>query len=191
MPTAVVALGEMDEILTGGEPTVTWRELVAQLKAKLAAGEVTRAQIIGEMGWKAQEVAGEIDAGWFKEVTGAAETLAKVKEALGITGEMDVMKVAAEAKKALDEQARARHEALITETIKEKVAGEMAQALIRKMLHVPEGATKEQIAGEIDKLLADESLKETFSKLHIDKPAGVGATGKADAGFLRPKRVAI
>jgi hypothetical protein len=175
MPTAVVAIGEMDEILSGGgQNPMNWKEIVAQLKQMLANKEVTVGQIVGEMGWKAQEVAGEIDAEWLKEVTGAVETLGKVKEALGVTGEMDVLQVATEARKALDEKAAAEREKLIDEVLKEKVVGEMAQALVKKMLQVPEDATKEQIAGEIDKLLSDETIKAAIGKLHVDKPPVIG-----------------
>jgi len=175
MPTAVVAIGEMDEILSGGgQNPMNWKEIVAQLKQMLANKEVTVGQVAGEMGWKAQDIAGEIDAEWLKEVTGAVETLGKVKEALGVTGEMDVLQVATEARKALDEKAAAEREKLIDEVLKEKVVGEMAQALVKKMLQVPEVATKEQIAGEIDKLLSDETIKAAIGKLHVDKPPVIG-----------------
>lgn len=207
MPTSVVAIGEMDEILPtdmvdgemkediGGEQkTMNWKELVAQLKTMLANKEVTLGQIAGEMGWKPEEVAGEIDSNWLKEVTEAIETLGKVKEVLGVTGEMDVVQVAQDAKKTLDESLKAAREKLIEETIKEKVAGEMAQALIKKMLQLPEGElTKEVIAGEIDNLLADEVVKNTISKLHIDKPPFINSTGDngGASSLLRVKRQAI
>lgn len=207
MPTSVVAIGEMDEILPtdiideemkediGGEQkTMNWKELVAQLKTMLNNKEVTLAQIAGEMGWKPEEIAGEIDSNWLKEVTGAIETLGKVKEVLGVTGEMDVIKVATDAKKALDESIKVAREKLVDETIKEKVAGEMAQALIKKMLQLPEGElTKEIIAGEIDKLLADEVVKNTISKFHIDKPPVINNNSDNDgtSSALRVKRQAI
>jgi hypothetical protein len=207
MPTSIVAIGEMDEILPteetlegemkediGGEQkTMNWKELVAQLKTMLNNKEVTLSQIAGEMGWKPEEIAGEIDSNWLKEVTSAVETLGKVKEALGVTGEMDIVKVAQDAKKTLDESMQASREKLIEETIKEKVAGEMAQALVKKMLQLPEGElTKEVIAGEIDKLLADEMVKNAISKFHIDKPPFIGGTETKDsAGVLRVKRQAI
>ena len=175
MPTSVVAIGEMDEILSGGGGNnMNWKELVAKLKEMLANKEVTLGQVAGEMGWQAQNVAGEIDSDWLKEVTGAVETLGKVKEALGVTGEMDVLQVATEARKALDEKAAAEREKLIDEVLKEKVVGEMAQALVKKMLQVPEAATKEQIAGEIDKLLKDETIKSAISKFYVDKPPIIG-----------------
>lgn len=221
MPTSVVAVGEMDEILSDGDiehfsdrnplenssPTgemkqnnggeerpMTWKELLAKLKEMLNNKEVTLGQIAGEMGWKPEEIAGEIDSNWLKEVTGAVEILGKVKEVLGVTGEMDVVKVATDAKKALDESIKAAREKLIDETIKEKVAGEMAQALVKKMLQLPEGElTKEVIAGEIDKLLADEVVKNTISKFYIDKPPFINNTGDNDgtSSALRVKRQAI
>ena len=207
MPTSVVAIGEMDEILPtdmvdgemiediGGEQKImNWKELVAQLKTMLNNEEVTLSQIAGEMGWKPEEIAGEIDSNWLKEVTDAVETLGKVKEALGVTGEMDVVDVATDAKKALDESIRAAREKLIEETIQEKVSGEMAQALVKKMLQLPEGElTEEVIAGEIDKLLADEVVKDAISKFHIDKPPVINNTGDngGTSSALRVKRQTI
>lgn len=192
MPTSIVAVGEMDEIIIGGgQNPMNWKEIVAQLKQMLASKEVTVGQIVGEMGWKAQEVAGEIDAAWLKEVTGAVETLGKVKEALGVTGEMDVLQVVQDAKKALDEKAMADREKLIDEVLKEKVTGEMAQALVKKILQVPEGATKEQIAGEIDKLLKDETIKTAISKFYADKPPIIGGRSDKETTTLRVKRQAI
>jgi len=168
---------------------MNWKELVAQLKAMLTNKEVTLGQVVGEMGWKAQDIAGEIDAEWLKEVTGAVETLGKVKEALGVTGEMDVVKVVEEAKKALDESAKASREKLVDDVLKEKVAGEMAQALVKKMLVVPKEVTKEQIAGEIDKLLEDETIKAAVNKFYVDKPPIIG--GGKETTTLRVKRQAI
>lgn len=193
MPTSIVAIGEMDEILNGGgQKHMSWKEHVTKLKEMLASKEVTVGQVAGEMGWKAQDIAGEIDAEWLKEVTGAVETLGKVKEALGVTGEMDVLQVVQDAKKALDEKAMADREKLIDEVLKEKVAGEMAQALVKKMLQAPESATKEQIAGEIDKLLADETIKTAISKFYVDKPPIIGSgNDNKETTTLRVKRQAI
>ncbi len=195
MPTAVVATGEIDvvdgQINSGGEKIMTWKELVAKLKEMLASNEVTFGQVAGEMGWKAQDVAGEIDAQWLEDVTGAVETLGKVRDALGITREMDVVALASEAKKAMDEMSKAGHEALINEVLKEKVAGEMAQGLVRKMLQVADDATKEQVAGEIDKLLEDETVKAAIGKFHLDKPAAIGGSGSNEATTLRVKRQGI
>jgi len=193
MPTRIVSVGEMDDNLGGGQD-VNWKEILAKLNAMRLNKEVTVAQIVGEMGLTVQQIAGEMDANWLSEATKAVETLGKVKEALGVTGEMDVLSLAKEAATALDEKYKADHTKLIDEVVKKKVAGEMAQNLVRKMLSVPDDVTKEQVAGEIDKLLADETMKETFSKLHIDKPAGTGTSNAADknkGGMLKARTVSI
>lgn len=178
MPTAVVAIGEMDEIVGGEQKPMSWKELIGQLKDMLAKGEVTKELLIGE-----------IDAGLMQEHTKAVEILAKVKEVLGVVGEMDVVRVATEAREALEAKRRAEREKMIDEVLQEKVAGEMAQALVRKMLQVPAGATKEQIAGEIDKLLADGTVKAALGKFYVDKPPVIG--GSKGSTTLRIKRQAI
>jgi len=193
MPTRIVSIGEMDEILGGGQ-TMTWKEIMAQLNALRSSKEVTLQQIVGEMGLTVQQIAGEMDGEWLKGVTAAVEQLGKIKETLGVTGEMDVLSIAKEAATALDEKRNAGRTKLIDDVVKEKVAGEMAQNLVKKMLIISDNTTKELIAGEIDKLLADETMKDTFSKLHIDKPAAVGifATGdKNKDGMLKARTVSI
>jgi len=99
--------------------------------------------------------------------------------------------VAETAKQALDEKMKADREKMIDEVLKEKVAGEMAQALVKKMLQVPEVANKEQIAGEIDKLLKDETIKTAISKFYVDKPPIIGDGGNKGITTMRVKRQAI
>jgi len=98
------------------------------------------------------------------------------------------LQVVQDAKKALDEKAMADREKLIDEVLKEKVAGEMAQALVKKMLK--SDVTKDTIAGEIDKILSDEVVKEAISKFYIDKPPIIGDE-KEKQTSLRTKRQAI
>jgi hypothetical protein len=190
MPTRIAAIGEMDEIINQGGMNMNWKELIAQLKQMLANKDVTLNQVVGEMGLTTQELAGEMNE--IREALEAKETLNKVKETLGVSGEMDIVKVAGEAKKVMDEKAKAEHDKLIDDVVKEKVVGEMAQTLVKKMLHVADNATKEQIAGEIDALLKDESLKNAFSLMHIDKAAGIGSTvDDKTSGLLKTRKVAI
>jgi len=219
MPTFVVAIGEMpelDEIIKNGGviAEMSWKEYVSKLKAMLQSGEVTVQQICGEMGWTAEQLAKILDPDWVNKVTGemstmeeirktvsgdkpveviagAFETLDKVRHALDISGEMDVVKAAEDAKKALDEKARADWEKTMNEVIKEKVAGEIAQALVKKMLQVPEDATKEQIAGEIDKLLADETIKTAISRFHTDFPPVVGGYSGSGSGVVKKRTSSI
>ena len=205
-------VGEMNN--GGGQTQMTWKEYVSKIKAMLQSGEVTVQQICGEMGWTAEQLARILDPDWVNKVTGemstmeeirktvsgdkpveviagAFETLGKVRHALDISGEMDVVKAAEDAKKALDEKARADWEKTMNEVIKEKVAGEMAQGLVKRMLNVAEDATKEQIAGEIDKLLADETIKTAISRFHTDFPPVVGGYSGSGSGVVKKRTSSI
>lgn len=182
----VPVTGEID---IGGESKVTWKELIAQLKPMLDSKEVTLGQLIGEMGLTAQTVAGEMAD--VKTAMDAAATLAQVREALGVSGEMDVVQTAKAAAEAVSAQTKAAHDAMVTGVLTEKVKGEMAQDLVRRILVVPVGATKEQVAGEIDKLLADDKIKAALSKLYTDQPVPVGGGGSQQPTSLRTKRQAI
>lgn len=192
MPTRIVAIGEMDQII-GGEQTVNYLELLAALRKMLNNKEITLGQVAGEMGWTASSLAGELDAKWLQDTKDNTEMLAKVREALGITGEMDLVARAKEAFEALEEKKKSGHTELIDQVVKEKVTGEIAQSLVKKMLVIPEDATKEQITGEIDKVLNDPALKDALSKLHIDRPAYTGAGQKASDtdGMLVSRKVSI
>lgn len=85
-------------------------------------------------------------------------------------------------------------EARIDKTVKEKVCGEMAQNLVKKMLRVPDDATEEQIAGEIDSVLADDTVKAFLAQSHLDTvpPASQGGNGGNDAsGFFSTGMTAL
>lgn len=189
MPTAVVAIGEMDEIITGGgEKQMSWKELAAQLKQMLRNKDVTLKEIIGEMSISTQELAEEI--GEIKEALKAKEILSKIREVFGVSGEIDIVKVAEDAKKVLTAKMQEEQEKLINEVLSEKVTGEIAQALVKKMLKVPAGnVTKEQIIGEIDKILEDETVKAIIGKFYTDKPLIL--SGSKDTATLRVKKQVI
>ena len=90
----------------------------------------------------------------------------------------------AAASKTADEQ--------IDAAIKEKVSGEMAQGLVKKMLHLPENPTKEQICGEIDGLLADETVKTILAQAHVDKvPPACTPSGEMKSDLFVTRKSAI
>ncbi len=181
--------GEIDK-QERNEEVMTWKEMAEKLNKMVADKEVTMGQIIETLQLTAEIVAGEM--GEVKEAIEGAETLAKVKEVLGVSGEMDVLEVAENAQKSIQAHRRAERDQLVTSLIDEKVKGEMAQKLVAKMLTVEDDATKEDIAGEIDTLLGDEEVKGVLDKLHIDKPAPKGnEENKKDRQFTTTKRMPI
>lgn len=197
---------------------MTIQEMLVAIRAAVAKGETNLESIVGEMGYTKDQVV-ELFAGeQLKKFKTAAEYGADLAAALGfskdtdtnealkIAGEMaEVWKalgydkqkpekpaeVVGEMVKAMSEQAKAAHQKLVAETIKEKVTGEQAQLLVAKLLNVPEGAAKEQIVGEIDKILADETIKGLLGKNFIDPPAPKGGGGEGAPKHLVTKTVSI
>ena len=178
--------GEMNE----GGNVMTFEEMMEKLRNQIKNGQVTYGQVMGEMNVTPEVLAGEMEE--IKTAFEAKETLEKVTEALGVTGEMDVVEIAKEGRKAIDESKKEGFAKTINKVVEEKVSGEMAQGLVKKMLNVEEGATEEVIAGEIDKILADDFMKKILSDNHIDLGTGTGSTSTSNTSSgLRTKRAQI
>ena len=79
-------------------------------------------------------------------------------EMFGKTGNdlVEAVKSAAKLVKKADDSAI---EECINKVLKEKVSGEMAQGLVKKMLHIDKNADEKMIAGEIDDILADKTVQ--------------------------------
>lgn len=199
MPTNVVAIGEMDEIIggtdekTGGSVEMNWKELIAKIKAMLASGEVTRAQILAEFGWDVQDVAGEMNKEWLQALLQSKNSLQKVAEVFGISGEMDdtALALLKDGAQALVEKKKNNHEQTVASVVKEKVAGEMAQNLVLKMVRVTENATKEDIAGEVTRVMEDETVKSLIDRYYTDNPPITSHGNGSQTQGTRTKRVSI
>lgn len=166
MPTRIVALGEMEDLNEGGT-SMDWKELLDQLKAKINEGAVTL-----------QEVLSALDPEGAKKAADALSLLEKVRAALGVDEDGDLLAKAEEAAKALANAQQSSLEKEVQDVVREKVSGEMAQELVLKMVSPKSGQTKDTIAGEIDGLLADDSIKAMISRLHTDMPTFVGGSAK-------------
>jgi len=197
--TIYVPVGETNDGKENGKMTL--EEMLAALRTALAKKETDLKTVLGEMGFTPEQVVELLAGEQFAKYKTAAEFGAKLAKALGasedakpedvlaMAGEMaEVWKalsfdqnkpekpadVVGEMVKVIAEQTKAAHEKLLDETIKEKVAGEQVQVLVKRMIDVPEGATKEQIVGEIDKLLEDETIKGVLGTMFTDKPPTIG-----------------
>lgn len=162
MPTRIVALGEMDDI-EGGNEDMDWKEMLAQLKAKVAAGEATL-----------QDIIAALDG----DTAAKLELLAKVKQALGVTEDGQLIASVEQAAKALKDSQQTALDQEVKDAVREKVSGEMAQILIARMITPKQGQTKETIVGEIDGLLADDSIKVMISQMQVGTPSFIGGSAK-------------
>ncbi|MCH4199267.1 MAG: hypothetical protein LKF87_03830 [Clostridium tyrobutyricum] len=183
MPTSIVGM-EMDSTIKNndnkGGKTMDFKELMQNLKGLLQTGTVTYKQVFGELGVTTELVAGEMED--IKQAVSAKDTLDKVKGALEVTGEMDIVDVAKKAHEAVVNAEKAGFQKVVDDVVKEKVTGEMAQNLVKKMLKVESGAAKEVISGEIDNILKDEFVKNLISQEHLDIPTGTSISGSPAGG---------
>ena len=99
---------------------------------------------------------------------------AYLKEFLGVQGEMNTIKAQIQAgAEALKEKETMAKKEKISEAIKAKVSGEMNQTLVAMMMDKSTASTDEEIAGELDTILADENFKAMCNKINIEQGAGV------------------
>lgn len=193
--------GEMDK----GDDEVTPEELLAELKKMIGNKQLTIKMVADKLGLSVEKVAGEMDSTWLNEQTSYAKELGKVKEALGVSGEMDIVEVAKSAAQAIEAQESAGFEKIIGEMMETKVKSDAvkkdimnSETAIGKLWdYHSKGLTanlsKDQIAGEMDSFLNDGVVKGIISNYHTDKPAGVGGAGGQGNGSqnLKSKRTAL
>jgi len=163
-------------------------DLLAEMKQRVKDGRISQA-IVGEMAgfdMGAPQKAKDAET----KLKDATQKLTQVSEALGVTGEMDLIQTARSAKEALDGRADAEFDALVDSVIKEKVTGEQAQGLVRSTMHVARGMSKEEIAGEIDKARNNPFVKAALDQSHRDSHIP-GAPENKSGDQMPTKRVAI
>lgn len=168
-----------------------FNELAKNVKGLLQTGKITYSDVVTGLGLTPQVLAGEMDV--VKASMDAKDILDRVKETLGVTGEMDVVECARKAHEAITEHQKNTWDNTLNEVINEKVTGEMAQGLVKKMIKCGEGASKEVIAGEIDTILKDELVQSLISNNHKDTPPGVNQirNNNTKSSSLRVKKTRI
>lgn len=213
MSTRIVAMsGEMWDLegegpsgeMNKGDDQMNPEELLAELKKMMNNKQITVPMIAGEMGWKPEQVAAEVDQEWLNSVNASADKLQKIEKALGVSGEMDVVKTAEDAAKAMKEQETAGFQKVVGEMMDKKITSDA----IKKDIANPETAigklwdyhskgltadlTQDQIAGEMDAFLNDGVVKGIISNYHTDPPAGSFGSGQGNSTQkLKTKRTAL
>jgi len=207
MPTAVVAIGEMDVIEPAeagkkGGAGVTLQELLAELKKQGASP----AQVVGEMGWKPkdvlttlglkfEELAGEIGGEAWAGTKARADAVGEIATALGLAKDVKPADIVAAAKAAREAQikvARAERDALIDRVIGEMVVAEAARSIVKRMLQLPEQVDEAAVKKAVGELVAQEDVKAAMAsvfKQDVVRPVDAGRDG-AQSGLI-VRRVAI
>lgn len=150
--------GEMEE---KGE-NMELKEIKEEIQKKLDNGEVSKEALSKDMAKILGMPVGEMNG--FNEE--------KLKEEIGITGEMSIVDYVADLKEKAEKGAIVEHEKLIDKVISENVNGEMAQNLVKDMLNIELGALEEDIKGEIGVILEKPSVKAVISDVFKTGTAG-------------------
>lgn len=204
----------------GGSGEMTLQEQIAAIRVAIAKKETDLVTVCGEMGFTSDQVVGQFAGEKVAKLTAAAEFGAKLAKSLGFSevtsaddtlltaGEMASVwaalgfdknkpekpaEVVGEMATAQAELANKAKDKLIVDTIVEKVSGEQAQALVKRMIQVADGSTKEQISGEIDNLLKDETIKDILGKQFVDSSVAAGGSGSqaSEHKHLKTKSASI
>lgn len=211
MPTAVVALGEMDSIETagaapGGAPQhpggelkvdpvkepVTLKDALAALKAAGTSAKV----VAGEMGWTFANLATEIGGEVYTGLQAQAKAVGEIAAALGLAADAKPADVVVAAKAAHETQVKAagaEHQALINKVIGEMVVAETARPLVMRMLRVADNADEVAIRKAVGEMLGSDDVKKAVAGLFreplirplVDNHAQDGGNG------LKARRAAI
>jgi len=204
MPTQVVAVGEIDVISNnnGGAKSMTLAELLAELR-KLG---VKPAQVIGEMGWdvkvlakelgwKLDEVAGEIGAERWNQLLEAVKAMGEIAEAFAFSKDAKLSDLVAAVKAAREVQLKAvaaEHEKLVDKVVGEMVQAEAARPLVKRMLKLGSATDEAAIRKAIGEMLEQEDVKEALAGIFKDTPITPKADGREKPGSgVVVKRVAI
>ena len=158
-------------------------ELTAEIARRTKTGLLSAQAVAGEMGVKLE------DAQKMKDLEAASSELAELKKD---AGEMAVTEAIAFAKKAKEEEkAEATKKAFVemVEAVKAekgltkdgKPTGEMA-VLVDKFCHFETGMSKEQIAGEMDRVINDADIQKLVQGKTATAPVGqmAGAGAKSE-----------
>ena len=175
MPTQLIDVQIKGEMKEDEEP-MDKEQLLAELKAKLDAGEITPEEFAALI---PEDKKGDDDdeKGNDNDTNRIPENLEHLLSQLGITAEssQEEIDAALEKLKADPEGGEDKtQEELIDEVIKEKIPNnEAAQKLAAEIFHF-EGTDKEAIVGEMDTYLGKESIKNVFDTLMTDQSFGGG-----------------
>ena len=148
-------------------------ELTAEIARRAKNGLLSVQAVAGEMGVKLE------DAQKMKDLEAASSELAELKKAAGEMALTDAINFAKKAKE--EEKAQAAKKALgeMVDAVKAekglikdgKPTGEMS-AMVDKFARLKQGMTKEQIAGEMDRVINDADIQKMVQAKAAQEPIG-------------------
>ncbi|MEL3905093.1 MAG: hypothetical protein P1P63_08310 [Treponemataceae bacterium] len=176
-----VALGTAEKVrriikyepMEGAMETMTNDALLAEIKARTGDGRLSAEKVAGEMDVKLE------DKDAIKELQDAKKELDKFNEAAKSLG-LTLDEIIQNAKKSKEAEKQAKEKAEFDKTVEAveaekgltkdgKATGEMVN-VVRKFARLKVGMTKEQIAGEMDRVINDPDIQKVFGGKYASTP---------------------
>lgn len=161
------------EPMGGTMDTMTNDALLAEIKARTGDGRLSAEKVAGEMDVKLE------DKDAIKELQDAKKELDKFNEAAKSLG-LTLDEIIQNAKKSKEAEKQAKEKAEFDKTVEAveaekgltkdgKATGEMVN-VVRKFARLEVGMTKEQIAGEMDRVINDPDIQKVFGGKYASTP---------------------
>lgn len=178
---------------------------LAELLAELRKLGVKPGQVIGEMGWdvktlarelgwKLDDVAGEINAERWNQLQEMAKAIGEMAQVFGLGQNAklaDLVNAVKAAREVQQKATLAEHDKLVDKVIGEMVVAEAARPLVKRMLQVAPDADEATIKKAVGEMLEAEDVKKALAGVFKDTPI-TPVTGRQDSNSgLAVRRVRI
>lgn len=176
------------EPMEGAMETMTNDALLAEIKARTGDGRLSAEKVAGEMGVKLENPKA------MEALENAKKELDKFNEAAKSLG-LTLDEIIQNAKKSKEAEKQAKEKAEFDKTVEAveaekgltkdgKATGEMAN-VVRKFARLKVGMTKEQIAGEMDRVINDPDIQKVFGGKYASTPV----SSAANTGIIEKNEV--
>lgn len=169
MNTRVVAVGEMDTIITKGGDKMGVKEALEIIKQAVIDGSLTARSIVGEIGISTVEI---LEAAGITDYDSMKKIVGEIAQVLNVEADKVIDEVK-KLKEVADKYVKLEHEQRVDKVIGEMVQeGEEARKVIRRFLEgkVEVGALEEDIKKAVGELMEHDDVVKQVLKAFYNEP---------------------
>lgn len=169
MDTRVVAVGEMDTIITKGGDKMGIKEALEVIKQAVIDGSVTAKNIVGEIGISTAEI---LEAAGITDYDRTKKIVGEIAQVLNVEADKVIDEVK-KLKEVADKYVKLEHEQRVDKVIGEMVQeGEEARKVIRRFLEgkVEVGASEDDIKKAVGELMEHDDVVKRVLKAFYNEP---------------------
>lgn len=168
MNTRVVAVGEMDTIITKGGDKMGVKEALEIIKQAVIDGSLTARSIVGEIGISTAEI---LEAAGITDYDSTKKIVGEIAQVLNVEADKIIEEVK-KLKEAAEKYAKLEHEQKVDKVIGEMVQEGEARKVIRRFLEgkVEVGASEDDIKKAVGELMEHDDVVKRVLKAFYNEP---------------------